>query len=164
MNESISSTTTTTRAALGSAIRAALKGMVSALITFLMFAGLVIIQALRVFFTLAPGLLRLAVIGAALAGAATSWPKVYLAYGGDVAAALPAFCVVLAPVAFALSVGGQVSVWGALLLAGGVTYGAGVVIPSLPAAVRGLAVVGVIVAIIFYFLTKTEVSNEPKIR
>jgi len=144
---------------LAEAIGTAFEGMIKALVAFLQFLLLITLQALRVVFTLAPGLARLAAIGAVIAAAVLTWPKVFDAYGAVPIAILPALCVILAPVAFALVVGAQVSLWGALVVAALAIFGIGIVIPALPAIVRALIALGVIGAITFHF-TQNEGSKE----
>lgn len=150
---------------LGEAIEAAFEAMVQALVAFLMFLLLMLLQALRVFFTLAPGLARLAAVGLVITAVVLTWPKVFAAYGSAPVSILPALCVTLAPVAFALAVGERSSFWGALVLAAASTGGIGVVLPRLPVVARGLAVVGALVGVVFHFLSQSQevTQDEPKI-
>lgn len=146
------------------AIGVAFVGVLRALWELLLFLTWVALQALQVALLIAPGLLRLAAIGAVIAVAVITWPKIYLAYGGSLDAALPASCIILAPLAFALVVGVESSLWGALVFASLTTWGAGVVIPLLPGIVRGLLVVGVLGAIVLHFISRKEINeDEPQV-
>jgi hypothetical protein len=126
--------------------------MVKALIDLLLFVALMVVECLKVLFTVGPGLVRLAIIGAVVWSAVMTFGPVWAAYGGEAVSLLPAMCLILAPTAFALQLGGRQ--WGALAVGAAGTWLAGVAVVALPYSLRGLVVVGVLAAIVVRFVSE----------
>jgi hypothetical protein len=104
---------------------------------------------LRTALTMAlPWTLRGLCVAALIAGATWSGPLVFVAFGGDLLALLPAAAVVLLPAAAAQMAGLG---WGGLLFAGIVTLCLGALIDALPQYGRALVIVGALAAVSLYF-------------
>jgi len=115
-----------------------------------------ILAALDALRGVAAGLVMLLCGGVAVFGVAAAFEPVWLAYGGDAPALLPAACLLLVPVGYAVIVG---TGWGGLALAGVLALVFGALLPVLHPAIRALAVTAVIGAVVYRSLTHGEVNH-----
>jgi len=128
------------------------------LVEFVMY---LVLQVVRVILLLLPVALRLACVGAEVAAAWLTFPRVYAAFGCDPTSAMLAGVVVVAPAAFTLANGLS---WGGLLVSALATWVAGEIVQRLDIASRALAVAGVLGAVVVHFVSRKEKDDEPQER
>lgn len=86
-------------------------------------------------------LVRLSVVGLVAVSVVWAWPRLFVAFGGDILAALPATLFCLLPVAYMLASGHGLS---GLMAAAVIVFGMGTIYPALPTFAQGIVIAGVI--------------------
>lgn len=125
------------------ALLVAFAALMFVLVTLLADVLRVALDALRGF---AVVIVRVACVVACVAGIVVSFGPVWSSFGGDVAALISSVVLLLSPVAFVAVIDAG---FGGLLLAGGMAFVLGAVLPALHPMVRGLLLVVLLAATIY---------------
>lgn len=139
-----------------SALRSALVALVMLVLVVLTTAFILFASACNALRAYAMAIVKAAYMAIAITGVVLAFGPLVEAFGGDVAALIPAAALVLSPVAFVMlaRLG-----WGGLALAGAVTIGMGYVFPALSPVVRMLFVMVPIGAAFFQSTQRRRVNH-----